>query len=88
MARRRLDIRPVGRVARRMPIGQSRLALGSTRAFEGLSISAQCCRVPVAVGHYETVWVRLRDAATLAEMEKALAAGSLWIDVFTGSAGD
>ncbi len=57
-------------------------------AFGDLPISAQCCRVPVAVGHYETVWVRLRDSATLPEMEKALAAGSRWIDVFTGSEGD
>jgi aspartate-semialdehyde dehydrogenase len=55
-------------------------------AFEGLPISAQCCRVPVAVGHYETVWLRLRDAVTLKEIEQALG-NSRWIDIFPGSEG-
>ncbi|HEY8378019.1 MAG TPA: aspartate-semialdehyde dehydrogenase [Nannocystis sp.] len=30
-------------------------------AFPGLPISAQCCRVPVAVGHYEQVWLSCEE---------------------------
>ena len=29
-----------------------------------LGVSAQCCRVPVPVGHYENVWVELAEPAT------------------------
>ncbi|PRQ01299.1 aspartate-semialdehyde dehydrogenase [Enhygromyxa salina] len=39
-----------------------------------LAISAQCCRVPVPVGHYENVWVELErpaDAAGIAELLNA-----------------
>lgn len=39
-----------------------------------LPISAQCCRVPVAVGHYENVWVELAAAVPLPEVAAALAA--------------
>ena len=57
-------------------------------AFPDLQLSAQCCRVPVAVGHYETVWLRFRNPATLREIEQALGnAGSRWIDLFPGSEG-
>lgn len=56
-------------------------------AFDNLPISAQCCRVPVAVGHYETVWVRLRDAAQLKDIEQALTKDSRYTDVFPGSEG-
>jgi aspartate-semialdehyde dehydrogenase len=36
---------------------ESRRILGAPE----LSISAQCCRVPVAVGHYENVWLTLEQ---------------------------
>lgn len=36
------------------------------------AISAQCCRVPVAVGHYENAWLRLARPATVAELEDTL----------------
>jgi aspartate-semialdehyde dehydrogenase len=38
----------------------------------GLPLSAQCCRVPVAVGHYENVWLTLGKKATLDEIADAL----------------
>jgi aspartate-semialdehyde dehydrogenase len=39
--------------------------------LDELGISAQCCRVPVAVGHYENVWIELAEptnAAAIAEV--------------------
>jgi aspartate-semialdehyde dehydrogenase len=36
------------------------------------AISAQCCRVPVAVGHYENAWLRLARPATVEELEETL----------------
>jgi aspartate-semialdehyde dehydrogenase len=35
-------------------------------------ISAQCCRVPVAVGHYENAWVTLGKKASLEEIATVL----------------
>lgn len=32
------------------------------------AISAQCCRVPVAVGHYENAWIELKSKAPLPEI--------------------
>jgi aspartate-semialdehyde dehydrogenase len=39
----------------------------------GLAISAQCCRVPVAVGHYENAWLTLGKKATLDEIAAIMA---------------
>lgn len=39
---------------------------------QGLKVSAQCCRVPVAVGHYMNVWLTLDKPATAAELEATL----------------
>jgi aspartate-semialdehyde dehydrogenase len=39
----------------------------------GLAISAQCCRVPVAVGHYENAWLTLGKKATTGEIAALLA---------------
>jgi aspartate-semialdehyde dehydrogenase len=39
----------------------------------GLAISAQCCRVPVAVGHYENAWLTLGKKATTGEIATLLA---------------
>lgn len=36
-------------------------------------ISAQCCRVPVAVGHYENAWFTLERETTVGDLEAALA---------------
>ena len=38
-----------------------------------LAISAQCCRVPVAVGHYENVWLTLDEPANEAALAEQLA---------------
>ena len=40
-----------------------------------LPISAQCCRVPVAVGHYENAWLTFGRDATLADIEATLGVG-------------
>lgn len=37
-----------------------------------LSISAQCCRVAVAVGHYMNAWITLGEKATVGDLEAAL----------------
>ncbi len=37
------------------------------------AVSAQCCRVAVAVGHYENVWLTLEKSATLEEIAARLA---------------
>jgi aspartate-semialdehyde dehydrogenase len=37
-----------------------------------LPISAQCCRVPVAVGHYENVWLTLGSAASPEQVAEIL----------------
>ncbi|MBL8724504.1 MAG: aspartate-semialdehyde dehydrogenase [Planctomycetes bacterium] len=44
-----------------------------------LRISAQCCRVPVAVGHYENVWVELEQPASVAAAAQALANGGPFV---------
>jgi aspartate-semialdehyde dehydrogenase len=38
----------------------------------GLPVSAQCCRVPVAVGHYENAWLTLGRKASLDEIGAVL----------------
>jgi aspartate-semialdehyde dehydrogenase len=42
-------------------------------AAPALRISAQCCRVPVAVGHYEQVWLECEQPVDLAEAQALLA---------------
>ena len=55
-----------------------------------LSISAQCCRVAVAVGHSMNVWFTLGERASLAELEQVLgeSARTQLLRLFPGSAGD
>ncbi len=43
---------------------ESRKILGLPKTL----VSAQCCRVPVAVGHYENVWVELGQKAALEDL--------------------
>ncbi|MET0340765.1 MAG: aspartate-semialdehyde dehydrogenase [Polyangiales bacterium] len=52
-----------------------------------LAISAQCCRVPVAVGHYENVWLTLEREAGLDEILATLETG-LYVHVLSGASGD
>lgn len=60
---------------------------GSPGSF---AISAQCCRVGVAVGHYMNAWFQLDRAATVAEIEATLADGtaSPFVQLFAGPAGE
>lgn len=53
-------------------------------------ISAQCCRVAVAVGHYENVWLTLGRAAELAQIEEELSNSerASFVRFFPGSSGD
>jgi aspartate-semialdehyde dehydrogenase len=55
-----------------------------------LSISAQCCRVPVAVGHYENVWLSLAERASLEDIADVLAdaAEAPFVRFLPGSAGE
>lgn len=55
----------------------------------GLRISAQCCRVPVAVGHYEQVWVECENPVHLAAAEALLdnEQESPFVHVFPGAEG-
>lgn len=55
-----------------------------------LSISAQCCRVAVAVGHTMNAWFTLGEPATLAELEAVLgdAKASPFVRLFPGSTGE
>ncbi|HEX3772605.1 MAG TPA: aspartate-semialdehyde dehydrogenase [Polyangiaceae bacterium] len=56
----------------------------------GLAISAQCCRVPVAVGHYENIWLTLGKKASLEEIASVLGdpAQTPFVRWFAGSTGD
>lgn len=55
-----------------------------------LKVSAQCCRVPVAIGHFMNVWLELKRAAPLSEIEAVLQQGSAtrFLSVNTGPVGD
>jgi aspartate-semialdehyde dehydrogenase len=55
-----------------------------------LAISAQCCRVPVAVGHYINAWITLEQRAELADIEAVLsdAKQSPFLRFFSGPAGE
>ncbi len=52
-----------------------------------LPISVQCCRVAVAVGHYENVWLTLREAAKLDDVAAALRAAP-FVRFLPGPAGE
>lgn len=55
-----------------------------------LKVSAQCCRVPVAVGHFMNVWLELKQAAPLSEIEAALqkTAAAPYLKVSPGPVGE
>ena len=52
-----------------------------------LRISSQCCRVPVAVGHYMNVWLTLEKAADPNQIEDAIASAS-FVRVLSGPVGE
>jgi aspartate-semialdehyde dehydrogenase len=52
-----------------------------------LGLCAQCCRVPVAVGHYETAWVTLGKAASLPDIAGALESAP-YVRFLPGAAGE
>jgi aspartate-semialdehyde dehydrogenase len=56
----------------------------------GFAISAQCCRVPVAVGHYESAWVTLGKKASLDEIAGVLGdvRAAPFVRFLPGAAGD
>lgn len=55
-----------------------------------LPIGAQCCRVPVAVGHYENVWVRLKKPTSLDAVAAVFADPGMapFVRFLPGAAGD
>lgn len=55
-----------------------------------LQVSAQCCRVPVAVGHYINAWIELREKVALEPLAAVLcdAAASPFVRFFPGPAGE
>ncbi len=59
-------------------------------AVSGLKVSAQCCRVPVAVGHFMNVWLTLSKAASLGDIEATLrdTAAGPYLTVNSGPVGD
>ncbi|MEM7159073.1 MAG: aspartate-semialdehyde dehydrogenase [Myxococcota bacterium] len=59
-------------------------------ALPELGVSAQCCRVPVAVGHYINAWIELRDTPALEEIAAVLGDSTLspFVRFFPGAAGD
>lgn len=66
-------------------VNESRKILGQP----DLAVCAQCCRVPVAVGHYINAWVELGESATVAELEAALADGAApFVRFVSGPAGE
>jgi aspartate-semialdehyde dehydrogenase len=58
--------------------------------FPDFAVSAQCCRVAVAVGHYLNTWLTLSRAAELNEIEAALADAKQtpFVRFYPGSSGD
>lgn len=55
-----------------------------------LGVSAQCCRVGVAVGHYENAWVTFEKAVTPQQMAAVLAdrARTPFVSYLPGPVGD
>ncbi len=72
---------------------EERKLVQESRKILGLAefpVSAQCCRVAVAVGHYMNSWVTLQEAADLADIEATLGdqAQSPFVRFYPGSSGD
>lgn len=71
---------------------ERKLVFESRRILDvpALEISVQCCRVPVAVGHYENVWLSFERKPTLAEIGATLTSGpnADFVRFFPGASGD
>ncbi|MEM6991872.1 MAG: aspartate-semialdehyde dehydrogenase [Myxococcota bacterium] len=67
-------------------VGESRKIL----AHPQLAVSAQCCRVPVAVGHYINAWVELGQPVTVQEVEAVLGdpGSAAFVRLVPGPAGE
>jgi len=67
---------------------ERKLILESRKILElpELGISAQCCRVPVAVGHYENVWVEFGEPANQAAINEVFAEAT-FVRYFPGAEG-
>ncbi len=65
---------------------ESRKILGRS----GLAVSAQCCRVAVAVGHYLNTWLTFERETTPGEIESILgdAASAPFVRFFPGASGE
>jgi aspartate-semialdehyde dehydrogenase len=59
-------------------------------SLPGLAISAQCCRVAVAVGHYLNAWLTFEQARELPAIEAVLsdAPSAPFVRFFAGASGD
>lgn len=55
-----------------------------------LAVSAQCCRVPVAVGHYLNTWITLGERAELSALEAVLqdAGAAPFVRYYPGASGE
>jgi aspartate-semialdehyde dehydrogenase len=56
-------------------------------ALPELPVGVQCCRVPVAVGHYENVWLTLSAAARLEQLAELLSAAP-FVRFVAGASGE
>lgn len=67
-------------------VNESRKILGRP----DLGVLAQCCRVPVAVGHYMNVWLTLDKSASASDIEAALSDSSSapFVRVLPGPTGE
>jgi aspartate-semialdehyde dehydrogenase len=59
-------------------------------AHADLPVSAQCCRVPVAVGHYMNAWITLKESAELDAISEVLGdpKASPFVHFVPGAEGD
>ena len=57
---------------------------------KSLKVSAQCCRVPVAIGHFMNVWLELGRAVPVAEIEAVLeeTSAARFLSINGGPTGD
>lgn len=58
--------------------------------FPEFAVSAQCCRVAVAVGHYLNTWLTLKESAELSALEATLGdpKQTPFVSFFPGTSGD